>query len=407
MLTHLQKNQFNEILEELGRNLDISETQYNAAVKSYEAVGLYLAKHDSPLGMYNPEILPQGSFMLGTMIQPIHEKDDLDIDLVCQLSNKPASWTQYSLKQVIGDHLKDHGTYKKMLKSPEGRRCWTLVYSDEANYHLDILPSIVDSGYRILLEKAFENFQQADTNTLALRITDRESDNYYTEQHHLNWLKSNPFGYARWFFQQATLDLVKAQFMLEAIQPVPAYKKEKLPLQRVVQILKRHRDMMFDGNKEKPISIIITTLAGRAYQKETSIIDALLNVIEQIPRLVTEKYSTAHGKYIKWIENPVNPDENFADRWADNPNLQANFEKWIRQVRIDITEALNQTGLHRIQESFEKSIGSNVVRKTFSDIGDRARLLTQQGKNQLDVTTGISSLGTATIKRHDFFGEQD
>jgi hypothetical protein len=63
------KKQFHEILEELGKNLDISETQHNAVAKSYEAVGLHLAKHNSPLGKYDPEILPQGSFMLGTVLQ--------------------------------------------------------------------------------------------------------------------------------------------------------------------------------------------------------------------------------------------------------------------------------------------------------------------------------------------------
>jgi hypothetical protein len=106
ILTIQQKTQFNEILEELGRNLDISETQYNAVSKSYEAVGLHLAKHDSPLGQYDPQIQPQGSFMLGTMIQPIHEDDDLDVDLVCRLVGKQESWTQYDLKQAVGDQLK-------------------------------------------------------------------------------------------------------------------------------------------------------------------------------------------------------------------------------------------------------------------------------------------------------------
>lgn len=88
MLTQEQKIQFNEILEELGENLDISETQFNAAVKSYEAVGNWLSKEDSLLSRYKPEILPQGSFMLGTMIKPVHEKGDLDIDLVCELTGK-------------------------------------------------------------------------------------------------------------------------------------------------------------------------------------------------------------------------------------------------------------------------------------------------------------------------------
>lgn len=404
-LTTQQKTQFNEILEELGRNLDISETQHNAVAKSYEAVGLHLAKHDSPLGKYAPEILPQGSFMLGTMIQPIHEDDDLDIDLVCQLIGKQESWTQYDLKKAVGDQLKAHGTYEKMLRQPDGRRCWTIDYSETANYHLDILPCIVDSGYRLLLEKAFSAEDQAEANTLALRITDNTEDNYRVETNHLNWLKSNPFGYARWFFNQASLDFTKAEFLNESIQPIPNYSKEKLPLQRVVQILKRHRDMMFDGDEDKPISIIITTLASQAYQKETNIIDALFNVTSKMRDLVDEKYSAKHGKLVMWVENPVNNEENFADKWVDHPKRQQNFFDWIDRLQQDLAEATTQIGVHKIQESFEKSMGSTVVRKTFSDIGERARLLTEQGQNRVDVKTGLTSLGASTIKKHDFYGD--
>lgn len=404
-LTPEQKIQFNEILEGLGKNLDISETQYNAVAKSYEAVGLHLAKHDSPLGKYDPEILPQGSFMLGTMIQPIHEDDDLDVDLVCQLVGKQDTWTQFDLKQAVGEQLKTNGTYKKMLREPDGRRCWTIDYSEDANYHLDILPCIVDSGYRILLEKAFSATDQAEANTLALRITDNTEDNYETETNHLNWLKSNPFGYARWFFNQASLDFVKAELLSEAIQPIPSYSKERLPLQRVIQILKRHRDMMFDGDEDKPVSIIITTLASRAYQKETNIIDALLNVTSSMRDLVIEKYSTKHGKYIKWVENPVNSEENFADKWVDNPKRQTNFYNWIAQVQKDLAEITSLRGLHHIQGSLEKSMGQRIVERTFSDIAEKSRQLTEAGSNRIDVKSGITPLGTATLKPHTFYGE--
>ena len=146
MLTQEEKKQFSEILETLGQTLDITETQYNAAVSSYGAVGEWLAKPESSLAPYKPVVRPQGSFMLGTMIKPICEEDDLDIDLVCELTGKNPQWTQYHLKQVVGNRLKDNETYKNMLDE-EGRRCWTLMYSDSANYHMDILPSLVCNGY--------------------------------------------------------------------------------------------------------------------------------------------------------------------------------------------------------------------------------------------------------------------
>jgi hypothetical protein len=407
MLSQEQKNQFSEILEELGNTLDISETQYKAAVKSYEAVGNWLSKEDSLLAPYKPEILPQGSFMLGTMIKPIHDKDDLDIDLVCQLKGKNPNWTQYDLKNKVGDRLKDHDTYKEMLDE-EGRRCWTLIYSDDANYHMDVLPSIVSNDYRMILEKAFSATELKDIDNLAIRLTCTEESNYTTETNPDEWLKSNPFGLGRWFFNQAELDIRKAQWILESVQPVPTYRKEKLPLQRVVQILKRHRDMLFKGHEHKPISIIITTLAAKAYNKETNIIDALLNVIQKMPSLIEERYSAEHGKVIIWISNPVNAEENFADRWVSEPQREKNFYKWMEQVNIDIQNAISKRGVHLIQESLEKPFGKDTITKAFSTYGANQLKIRESGAMKMAAGTGmLGNEGRTTVTQHRPFGADE
>src|SRR5690606_21971300 len=115
MLTRDQKKKFNAILEELGSNLDISQTEFDAAVQSYQAVGKHLSDSNSSLRPYEPEILPQGSFLLGTAIKPISKTDDLDIDLVVQHRVKPYDWTTFILKQKVGDQLKRHKTHKELL----------------------------------------------------------------------------------------------------------------------------------------------------------------------------------------------------------------------------------------------------------------------------------------------------
>lgn len=406
MLTKEQKNQFSEILEHLGSTLDISETQYQQAVKSYVAVGEWLSTEDSSLAPYHPEILPQGSFMIGTMIKPISEKDDLDIDLVCQLKGKNPSWTQYDLKQKVGDRLKAHEKYKRML-AKEGRRCWKLIYPEATNYHMDILPSIVSSDYRVILEKAFSDIEKTEVDNLAIRITCSEQNNYYTDKNPDTWLKSNPFGYGKWFLNRATLSMRKAFSLNESIQPVPSYRKEKLPLQRVVQILKRHRDMMFDGHEHKVISIIITTLAAKAYNKETSILEALLNIIAEMPKYVEERYSLEHGRNIKWISNPVNEEENFADRWVKEPKREEAFYRWMKQVNIDIQNALGQRGLNYIMESLEKPFGKNVVTKAFSDYAESTRLLREEGKQFMAASTGtLGAVGVIKNLDHKFHGTE-
>lgn len=406
MLTNEQKEQFSDILEELGKTLDITETQYKAAVNSYEAVGNWLSKQDSSLAPYKPEILPQGSFMLGTMIKPVNEKDDLDIDLVCQLKGKNPDWTQEDLKNEVGDRIKAHETYKELLDD-EGRRCWTIVYSDDANYHMDILPSIVDKDYRMILEKAFSDAELKDIEKLGIRITDNQTDNYGWETNHLEWLKSNPFGYGRWFFQQATLDFIKAFSLNESIAPVPKYKKEKLPLQRVVQILKRHRDIMFNGDEHKPISIIITTIAAKAYNKETDIITALINVVNDMQNHIEENWSDEHGKNIKWISNPVNDEENFADKWQEYPQREKNFYHWLTEVKKDLNNMIGQSskGLQFINESMANPFGKDTVTRVFSSYGEKQLKQRESGGLRMAAGTGILGSTGSTVKGHNFHGK--
>ena len=365
---------FSALLEALSYALDITEAQYKDAVNTYEAVGRHLARPDSLLAQYNPEILPQGSFMLGTMIQPIHEKDDLDIDLVCQLTGKQDHWTQHDLKQAVGNQLKAHKSYRQMIKKPEGRRCWTLIFSGTINYHLDILPCIVDTGYRILLKKAFAAGGIQEPNDLSLRITYRRESNYQTETNHLLWRKSNPFGYGQWFLQQAAQNMAKSFPFHESIRPVPQYKTDKLPLQRIVQILKRHRDVLFEGNEDKPISIIITTLAARAYEQQADIAQGLLEVVERMLLFIEDRYSTAHGRMIKWVENPVNPEENFADKWPDTPSKQQHFYRWMERVKQDLNYATSQQEMLPVREALADSFGKEAVAKAFSHVsGTRVR----------------------------------
>lgn len=406
MLTLEQKNQFSEILEELGKTLDITKDQYDAAVRSYKYVGEWLSQEGSPLATYSPEILPQGSFLLQTMIKPIHEDDELDIDLVCKLEKIQASWTQFELKQLVGDRLKANGILNKLLILPDGRRCWTLQYAESAKFHLDVLPSVVATGYRTILEKAFSASGLPDTDILGIRITDKNKQNYRTSSNLLEWLKCNPFGYAIWFQDRCKILTHEVRMMSEAIQPVPKYQTDKLPLQRVVQILKRHRDMMFNGDEHKPISIIITTLASKAYGKETDIIEALINVVSKMRSHIDDTNPFTNERE-KWVSNPVHIQENFADKWKEFPIRQTNFYKWLDAVELDVKNIAAQQGkgLQFISESMVKPFGKDAINKTFSNYG--ANQLKKRESGALKMAAGTGMLGNigSTVKGHNFHGE--
>ena len=248
MINLNQKQEIDEILDILGENLSITETQHNAAVQSYKAVGNWLTNEESELARYSPVISPQGSFIIGTTIQSINPDDDIDLDVVCELNGKRPDWTQKDIKELVGDQLRNHKKYESILDD-EGRRCWTLKYRENGNpnerYHMDILPAVNTTGYSIILEKAYSNLKDQSYEDLVLSITDNERiPEYSTSTEPEEWLQSNPFGYAKWFMNIA--DNIKGQrtkmFSLnESVNPTPKYQSERLPLQRAVQLLKRLR----------------------------------------------------------------------------------------------------------------------------------------------------------------------
>lgn len=405
------KKEINEILDDLGNNLDITKTEFDIAVKSYEAVGNWLSKEGSPLYKYKPRILPQGSFMLGTMIKPINEEDELDIDLVCKLEGKPSTWTQKDVKEIVGDRLKDHGTYADMIEDNEGgQRCWTLEYSDDSNYHMDILPAVTDENFMTFLNESFNNYEDIDAEKVAIRITDKEEDNYDVSTDSDEWMKSNPFGYAQWFFQKAIISSTKLFSLNESVDPVREFQKEKWPLQRVVQLLKRHRDIMFSSDdydtEDKPISIIITTLSSRAYDKSENIVDAFGNIVSKMRGMIEERFNYETGKVEKWVSNPVNEEENFADKWPLEKQKEEYFYMWLNKLEGDLKTIRNSSGigLQNLNESFSGMFGKSSVSKAFADYGNRNRILREKGERKM--ASGFGALGSVGTKipNHNFEG---
>lgn len=396
-----KKDSLNRILEELASELGITKTQYENLTTSYKAVGTWL-NDDENLKNYGINVYPQGSFRLGTIIQPINEDDDLDIDLVCRLTCKPPYWTQKDLKESVGNRLKANAMYYKMTKEKDGgRRCWTLLYREnnpDEKYHLDVLPAVVDKGRALVLddmarlEYNYENVQKS-----AIRITDKDAENYATDCNSSNWLKSFPDGYAAWFASRCKMS-GQTQIFTEAVAPIGKYIEKKTILQKAIQILKRHRDVMFDGDDDKPISIIITTLASLAYCGETTLLEALVRIVSEM-KLNIKRFDS-----VDWIGNPVNPEENFADKWSDAPQKRANFYKWLGLLKKDLQTLLTLEGRDRIYQFISDKFGERVARTLHENLGLSMKKEFDSGNVRISKMGTIGSVGVLASHGHTFFG---
>ncbi len=362
--------QSDKFIRALVEELEIPEAFYAQAERSYKSFGDWTHRDASTINKYSPEVYVQGSFRLGTAIRPSNDADEYDIDIVCVLQDIDKSdGSQKNIKRLLGVEVKSYRDAKSIGKPvKEGSRCWTLEYADDVQFHMDILPAIPNAeGQRILLESRGLDASFCET---AIAITDKDHPKYdcITEE----WPRSNPKGYSKWFKDQMaeSFDRIRAE-LLEAetrkgveasIEDIPEY-RVRTPLQQAVMILKRHRDDMFSDNPEiKPISIIITTLAGHSYNGETEIGDALLGILEKITN-----YIRIDGqKHI--IANPTDATENFADKWVKHPERQAAFFKWVKQAQSDFLGLSKLTNYETMMEANTMRISSGLRNRAMNRI---------------------------------------
>lgn len=383
----MNQEQYKQLLEGISRELDIPPSKYQIAVQRYTAVGNWLKDGNYKSSTGEVLIYPQGSFRLGTIVRPVINgvESDYDIDLVCQLSINKDETNPEEIKAMVGDRLKENGTYLQMLDD-ESRRCWTLNYSEQdgVGFHMDILPSIAEEI--AIIRQLTEDRVPAQMAECAIAISDKDKDGTYS------WSSSNPNGYAQWFDfinqpmlttilnEQKRIIFESNKAIYNKVEDVPDF-LVKTPLQRAVQILKRHRDVRFNGSEweeDKPISMIITTLSAKLYQNESDVYTTLKGILEKLnvyAGLIKPGYSLngehddlqlitrrADGTWV--ISNPVNPAENFADRWHENNDKKARaFFQWVAWVYNDLIEIIENTDFERAKKLLGYRFGDKIIEK--------------------------------------------
>jgi len=351
------------ILENMVELLELPQSVYEKATKRYEDLGEWFDREASAVKNNNPHIFPQGSFRLGTAIRPLNEKEEYDLDLACNLRQgiTKQSNTQEFIKKLVGFELETYRVARGIqAQKEEKHRCWRLEYQDDLSFHMDIVPCIPEDETKKRL--IFESMKRAGTNQLiadsashlTVSITDNRHEGY--RQICEDWNISNPEGYAMWFEYRMNQHIQQDLTEKAQVDGIPVFKR-KTPLQRSVQFLKRHRDKMFKGNEDvKPISIIITTLSAKAYNGEQDIDSALTNILSKMGSLVNT--STPR------VPNPVDPEEDFADRWSmvqyRHLNLEENFWNWLRQAQIDFEHITSASDTGFIAEQAHQKFAVHV-----------------------------------------------
>ncbi|TAM48265.1 MAG: nucleotidyltransferase [Gammaproteobacteria bacterium] len=373
------------LLQLMGHELDLTETQRETAQSRYEAVGNWIADEDAP-ELESAVISPQGSIALGTATKPIGA-NEFDVDLISHLSRVTPSTPPWAVKRLVGERLRQNARYAEVLE--EKQRCWRLNYAGE--FHLDITPSIPNpecsNGGELVPDKKLRE-----------------------------WKPTNPKGYRARFEQYASIEpRFEVQFAearkRASVEPLPPV-GGKNALRLIVQICKRHRDIYFlTRNRDlAPVSIILTTLAAWSYARcaranvYPSELALLIDVAKTMPLFIQRQEHDGRIYYL--IPNETTSGENFADKWNTDDRLAGAFFEWHSALLKTLADVQELRGIDQIGKSLSESFGESIVTPAIARLTGMVTSARQGGL--LSVAPGLGlAVGRAhgvAVRSNTFFG---
>lgn len=357
--------------------MSLTEAQYGVIDDRYSQLQKALDAAVDPL-LANAHVFVQGSIGLRTTIKPAPGATGamatIDADAVVWLPQAIGAGSQ----QVL-DAIKRRFSEATRVEEPveDLRRGIRIKYADEnPGFHIDITPARTAGGNTKVNGHG------------ALQVPDRFQ----------GWKASSPRPYSEWLETVANqrVAMLGVRYlaehgilMKEATQdPLPDYADyiDGNPLRAAIKLLKRHRDVWAIENSEeehRPISAVITTLAGRSYERlalrgET----ANMRPIDVITRIVDQMPTFIHiGSKGYEVCNPNDAGENFAEKW-NRPGLEGRqyksaFDRWhlaaTQSVRMGLLDYGTNTAF---REAFAGRFGvsETMIREAVRDLPSTSTL---------------------------------
>jgi hypothetical protein len=194
--------------------------------------------------------------------------------------------------------------------------------------------------------------------------------------------------------------------LLEKAEPLPKQEpaEQKAPLKRVVQLLKRWRDIAYAKNlSNAPISIVLTTLAGQHYGYQKSVNSALTDVLNSIVASLP-----TNGQRLV-VLNPKNRKEDLSERWDENPEAYNLFVSGIVTFWRQWEELNRQRGIHQVTVTLERLFGESLAKSVVAEQAqfiEKSRSAQKLGiQRNSGIFGSVTSSGTIPIRPNTFHGE--
>jgi hypothetical protein len=402
--TALKIGTLDDYLNRICEEIQLRETQFNMAVKRYRRVGEWLTEKETPMDHLSPEIFPQGSMLQRTTIRPMRvgkEVVPFDIDTVCRCDFDPFAKTSQSLYGSVLARLIGNDDFKHRIEEAQKEigtsgKCVRLAYTDD-DFYLDVVPTCKDPS---------------DPEGIRLYMCNPDKWQNYTKPIE-TWRRTDPFRFAAWLQVKCEIGrrLVEKR-AVASVAPVPPQEEAdvKAPLRRVVQLLKRQRDLDFLGDKCRPTSIMLTTLAGRHYRGEESIADGLETVLNGISAQIN-----AAGSGRITVPNPADemaPHDGGIEDLAKplDEAAYSKFCKMIEKMRTALAAARSAHGVPKLYPVLARAFGESVVKRAFNSAEEAVKKASAAGLlgasvagSQIHVLTEAKAYGAVQpVRGSDF-----
>ncbi|MEX2405084.1 MAG: hypothetical protein WD579_00610 [Candidatus Paceibacterota bacterium] len=282
----------NKIFEDFLENtVNLNSSRFEKVEKAEETLSKFVKESETFKDLY-VETTRQGSARQKTIIKPVGDKDEFDVDLLITLKEN-SEWSPSDYHSHLAELFKDSDRYEDITDTRGKTRCVTINY--KSDFHVDLVPAIERDGQMYIFNKSTDEEECTDGD-----------------------------GYAQWFEQQ---DAHASGYL------VP-----------VVRLVKYLRDSRNDFDTR---SVILTTIIAMQVQPEDSfksISDAFATIMERVDVFLSE-----HNE-APTIENPAMDDDPFDRKWKDDNNKSF---KSLKKAINSYTDIISDTdSLEQWQELF-------------------------------------------------------
>ncbi len=289
--------QFNDFLKDV---VNLNKTRVDIASKGIETMTTFL-ENDEIFGEQFVKTSPQGSLLQETIIKPVNEDDEFDVDLLFEMEAVDG-WSAADYLTKLADQFKKTDRYKNLVDTKGQNRCVTIDY--ENDFHIDIVPTILTIDGYVIMNRKTDEFENTDGE-----------------------------GYAEWFATKNAITTNKR-------------------LTKSVRLFKYIRDY-HHGFEAK--SILLTTLLGKqVYDTDTSemypdiptTFKLLINRLDDFLQM---------NEYMPDVNNPVLEGENFNRHWDQEKYEE--FKDKIHAYRTLVDDAYNEIDDASSAKKWQKVFG--------------------------------------------------